>query len=94
MGVSNDDLGSRVHQANDASGAYQIEAPGTMTKRYTAYIKYIVGPDDGEDHFYEEIDVNARSEPQARAIAQFVMERDYEPGGNIHDVREQVGWYM
>ena len=83
-----------LHQANDASGAWQTEAPGPHTRRYTAYIKYVVGEPGGEDTFIEEIDVNATSQGYARNIAEAVMEEHYEPGGTIAEVREQIGWYM
>lgn len=63
-------------------------------KRYTAFIKYIVGEPGGEDHFFEEIDINAYSSDEAHRIAEAALERDYQDGGTIAEIRERFGWYM
>jgi hypothetical protein len=81
-----------IFQNDDASGAWQCEASDAH-KRYTVYVKFTYGDEMG-DYSIEEIDVNARHPQQAREIATQCLKNDYEPGGEIIEVREQIGWYM
>ena len=84
-----------VWQANDASGAWQIETPNMHTKRYTAFVKFVWPDAEGpDDYTIEEIDINSRSEEQAHRIAQAVLDKEYEPGGKIIRCEERIGWYM
>lgn len=62
-------------------------------KRYTVYVKYLIG-DNPSEYYFEEIDVNATSYAAARSVAEAALVRDYEDGGEIAEIREQHGWYM
>jgi hypothetical protein len=79
----------------DLSGAYQCETPGKLAKRYTAFVKFVWPDAEGpDDYTLEEIDINARSEPQAFRVAEAALAKDYEPGGKIIRMTERIGWYM
>jgi hypothetical protein len=56
-------------------------------RRYTAFAEFT-----GDT--IEEIDLDATSAADAEALARELLERDYQPGGEIVAVEERVGLYM
>lgn len=73
-------------------GAYSF-GDHPANKRYTAYVKYTYGDEMG-DYAIEEIDVNAVHRTEATAIAEAALAAEYEEGGEIVEVREQIGMYF
>lgn len=71
------------------SGAYRFTVERDGLRRYTAFVRF------GEDEYaIEEIDVDARSEGEARDVARRALDADYEEGGVIFRVEERFGWYL
>jgi hypothetical protein len=67
---------------------------GEYTERYTVYGEWCY---DGEWELGDEIDLDVKpGTPMSviRSAAEFVLERDYEKGGRIHEIRQQFGFYM
>ena len=76
------------------NGNYTFDRMLTAHSRvYTAYVKYVFG-DDPKDYSVEEIDVTAKSMEEAATVALAALAQDYEPGGEIIEVREQIGMYF
>lgn len=73
------------------SGAYRFSVETEGLRRYTAFVRY--GPADA-DYAIEEIDVDARTEGDAREVAEAARDLHYEDGGVIVAVEERFGWYL
>lgn len=69
--------------------------------RFTVYARWTYGDPDidpGEPGALssetEEIDVDARTEVYAHALARKILDRDYEPDWEITDIRKRFGLYL
>ena len=69
------------------SGAFRfgLEPHADELERYTVFVRFTYSPEPG-DYVIEEIDVDAPSERDARAVARAALDAHYEPGGRIQDV--------